>query len=77
MYNSSKDKKSMDIISHDINYGSRGKMKMKTKLSVLTKLHTSSYYRGCMLWNQDQLPEDVQKSENIMLFKSKVKDFVK
>ena len=54
------DLNNIEVISHDINLRNRGKMKMKTKFSGLTKKHSSPYYSGCYLWCQ--LPEIIQKA---------------
>ena len=48
---------------------------MRNKFSGLTKLHVSPYYGGCSLWTT--LPEDVQKVENMNVFKHKVKEYPK
>ena len=71
MYDKSKNDENVEVILHDINLRSRGKVKMKTQFSGLTKLHSSPYYRGCQLWGN--LPKEIQKAENRNVFKSMVK----
>ena len=61
MYDQSKEEDNIDVISHDINVRSRGKIKLKNKFSRLMKLHSSPYYHDCVLWSN--LPEEIQKSE--------------
>ena len=71
MYDKSKDVKNIEVVSHDKNLRSRGKIKIRTKFSGLTKLHVSPYYRGSYLWSQ--LSADIQQSENRIIFQQKVK----
>ena len=75
MFKQSKEIDNLEVISHDINLRSRGRIKLKNKFSGLSKLHASPYYRGCALWTK--LPENVQKAENITVFKNYIKGNIK
>ena len=71
MYSQSIQSENVGIITHDINLRSKNKVKLKNEFSSLTKLHASPYYRGCVLWRN--LPEEIQKSENINVFKNHIR----
>ena len=71
MYDKSKNEDNLEVISHDINLRSRGKVKMKSKFTGLTKLQLSPYYRGVSIWSE--IPEKIQKVENKNVFKQLVK----
>ena len=71
MYDKSHDVNNIEVLSHGIELRSRKKVKMKKAFSGLTKLHSSPYYRGCVLWNE--LSAEIQKSDNKYVFKQKVK----
>ena len=58
-----------------MNLRSSNKVKMKSNFTKLTKIQRSPYYRGLKLW--DQLPENVQKEQSKLVFKSKVSICIK
>ena len=47
------------------------KIKFKEKLTVKTLIQKSPMYRGIHLWNE--LPEDIQRSDNLRKFKRAIK----
>ena len=47
---------------------SRNKVKLKCTFTTKTKVQISPLYRGSLLW--DRLPEDVQNTETISVFKN-------
>ena len=47
------------------------RIKFKEKLTVKTLIQKSPMYRGIHLWNE--LPEDIQRSDNLRIFKRTIK----
>ena len=74
MYIASKDINNIKEESHGRNLRSSKKVKLKDEFSDMTKLHKSPYFRGLRLW--ELLPDEVQKSESIEIFKNHVKKVI-
>ena len=72
IYCESKVKYNINKRTSDLLLRSDNKVKFKEKLTKKTKVQNSPYYRGIYLWNK--LPEHIQKSDSLLLFKCRIKD---
>ena len=75
MYTVSKDGDNIKENTYGMKLRSGDKIKLKDDFSDKTKLHKSPYFRGLKLW--ESLPVEVQKSENLNMFKAGVRKFIK
>ena len=67
MFRQSRDKDNLESYRPDIDLRSNSKVRFKSKITKLTKVQKSPYYRGITLW--DRLPVAVQRATTKVKFK--------
>ena len=67
MYRQARDHSNLDAHRPEIGLRSNPKIRFKNKITQLTKVQNSPYYRGVTLW--DRLPADVQRATTKVKFK--------
>ena len=74
MFRHSLDASNLVRVSPEIELRSNEKIKFKHKITQLTKVKKSPYYRGITLW--DRLPEGVQKATTKVKFKNEIENYM-
>ena len=74
MFRQSHDQNNLDIRRPDVDLRSNPKVRFKNKVTQLTKVQKSPYYRGITLW--DRLPVAAQRATTKVKFKRELSRYI-